>query len=89
MAVVVYVLCLITAMSCAGVLFAAYRRSGATLLVWSSLCFAGLALNEVLVLVDLYVVPGTSLRLMRSLAGLLAMVLMLVGLILHTRDNTE
>ena len=42
---VVYVLCALTALACAVLLFRGYRASGARLLLWSAVCFAGLTLN--------------------------------------------
>ena len=53
MAELVYGLCALTSAGCAALLFQGYRRSGTRLLFWSSLCFAGLALNNALLFVDL------------------------------------
>ena len=89
MALLVYVLCFVTALGCSVVLFTAYRRSGAPLLLWSSLCFAALAANETIVLLDIYVIHGISLLLARRVAGLVAVLLMLVGLIIHSRGTSE
>jgi hypothetical protein len=51
------------------------------LLLWCSFCFVGLALNNVLLFVDLFVVPEIDLEIWRSLTALSALVLMLIGLI--------
>ncbi|HYD00911.1 MAG TPA: DUF5985 family protein [Phycisphaerales bacterium] len=52
------------------------------LLLWSSLCFAGLALNNVLLVVDKVLMgPETDLTLWRSAAALMALGVMLYGLI--------
>ena len=68
----VYVLCLATSALCAALLTRAYLRSGARLLLWSAVCFALLALNNLLVVADVLFFPQadmTYLRLLASLAG--------------------
>lgn len=67
---------------CAGLLIRSYRAQKTPLLLWCSLCFAGLALNSVLLFTDLFVVPELSLELVRNATALVSLVLMLVGLIL-------
>lgn len=81
----VYVLCMVTSMLCAGLLLRSYRKTRGRLLMWSSLCFVGLALNNILLLVDLAVVPTIDLRLVRSGSGIVALVLLLVGLVWESR----
>jgi hypothetical protein len=81
MAEVVYILCAATSILCAVLLFRSYRAGRARLLLWSSLCFVGLALNNILLIVDLYVVLGTDLFYLRTLVALGAMVMLLYGLI--------
>lgn len=81
MAEFVYSLCALTAIACAVLLLRGYRRSRTRLLFWSALCFAGLALNNVLLLVDLYVVPDMDLFVARTSVALLAMMVLLYGLI--------
>jgi len=56
MAEVVYILCTATSILCAVLLFRSYRASRTRLLFWSSLCFMGLAVNNVMLILDLYVV---------------------------------
>ena len=45
---VAYLLCAVTSVVCALMLFKGYRGNRTKLLFWSSLCFAGLALNNIL-----------------------------------------
>lgn len=85
MAEFVYVLCLVTSMLCAGLLLRSYRKSPGRLLMWSSLCFVGLALNNIFLLLDLTVVPTIDLRLVRSGSGIVALVLLVVGLVWESR----
>ena len=68
----VYILCLAASALCAALLARAYVRSGARLLLWSAVCFALLALNNLLVVADVLLFPDTdmtNLRLLASLAG--------------------
>ncbi|MBI3964714.1 MAG: hypothetical protein HY329_03680 [Chloroflexi bacterium] len=81
MAGIVYVLCAITALACAALLFRSYVRNRAPLLLWSGLCFAGLTLNNALVFVDLMLVPTVDLSLLRNATALAAIALLLYGLI--------
>ena len=81
MAAAVYLLCALTSIVCATLLIRAYRANRARLLFWSSLCFIGLALNNVLLFVDLVLVPQVDLRTVRDLTALAALAVMLFGLI--------
>jgi hypothetical protein len=85
MAEVVYLLCAATSIVCAVLLYRGYTQSRTRLLFWSSLCFAGLALNNVLLFVDLVVVPSIDLSLVRSIVALLALGLLLIGLAWDSR----
>ncbi len=85
MAEVVYVLCALTSGFCAVLLIRSYRQQRSRLLLWSSLCFAGLAVNNALLVVDLVVVPDVDLALVRSGGAALAMLMLLIGLIWEAR----
>ena len=85
MAETVYILCALTSIACAVMLFRGYARSRTRLLLWSSLCFVGLAVNNVLLFVDKVVFAnGPDLTLYRSLAALAALLLLVYGLIWDT-----
>jgi len=77
----IYLLCAATSLLAAGMLLRHYTRRRTRLLLWSSLSFSGLALNNVLVYFDLVLFTGVDLSLIRSAAGALAMVALLYGLI--------
>ncbi|HVY39615.1 MAG TPA: DUF5985 family protein [Polyangia bacterium] len=81
MAAAVYLLCALTSILCATLLIRAYRTNRARLLFWSSLCFIGLALNNVLLFVDLVLVPQVDLRMVRNVTALAALSIMLFGLV--------
>jgi hypothetical protein len=82
---IVYILCAATSALCAGLLLRGYRRSGARLLFWSALCFIGLALNNVLLIVDVRVVPGLDLSTWRMVPAVAGGALLLYGLIWESR----
>ncbi len=86
MAEAVYVLCALTSIACAVLLFRGFRQSRTNLLFWSSLCFAGLAANNVLLFADLVLVPGIDLSLVRSSIALVAVMVLLIGLVLEPRS---
>jgi hypothetical protein len=81
MAITVYVLCAVTSIACAILLWRGYRRDSARLLLWSSLCFVGLAANNVLLFVDLVAVPGVDLSLWRNLTAVGGLALLVGGLV--------
>lgn len=86
MASVVYALCALTSMLCAGLLWRAYRASRARLLLWSSLSFIGMAFNNLLLFVDLVVFPtAVDLSLYRSLVAATSVMVLLLGLIWDSR----
>lgn len=85
MAILVYALCAATSIACAVLLLRGYRSSRSGLLLWSGLCFAGLATNNVLLLIDKRMVPAVDLSLVRSLPALAGVALLLYGLVWETR----
>jgi hypothetical protein len=86
MAEAVYLLCAATSLLCALLLLRAYLDQRTRLLLWSTLCFAFLTLNNILLFVDLIIVPYTvDLSLWRSSTALAGIVLLLFGLIWESR----
>jgi hypothetical protein len=81
MATLIYGLCALTAFLCAYLLLHAYARSRYRLLLWSGLCFAGLTLNNVLLVLDKIMFPLEDLSLWRAVVALIAMAVLLYGLI--------
>lgn len=77
----IYLLCALTALTCAWLLLRAYGRSKYRLLLWGGLCFAGLTLNNILLIVDKFIVPYVDLSVWRSLLALMAALVFLYGLI--------
>jgi hypothetical protein len=87
MASAVYMLCAVTSLACAVLLFRGYRRSRAHFLLWSSLCFVGLAMNNVMLFVDRVILPeqsqllGVDFPVWRSGFALAGLLLLVYGLI--------
>lgn len=77
----VYLLCAGTALTCSVLLFRGFRRDGARLLLWCSLFFLSLALENAMLFFDLIIIPQFDLVLLRTPIALIGVVLLLVGLI--------
>jgi hypothetical protein len=78
---IIYGLCALTSGACAWLLLRRYAQARHRLLFWSGLCFVGLTINNVLLVLDRVVLPMGDLSLWRLLSGLVALLLLLFGLI--------
>jgi hypothetical protein len=81
MSAIIYGLCALTALGCALLLLRGYRRSRYRLLLWSGLCFAGLTINNLLLVLDKVAFPQGDLSIPRTLVALVSMIVLLFGLI--------
>jgi uncharacterized protein DUF5985 len=77
----VYILGALTTLVCALLLIRGYFRSRAKLLLWSSLCFFGLTISNLLIFADLILFPNVDLYFWRLTSAALAMIVMVYGLI--------
>jgi hypothetical protein len=77
----VYLLCFATSSACAYLLARSYRRTSARLLLWSALCFLLLAVNNLMVILDLLVLPQVNLGLARLGVSLAALLVLLFGFV--------
>jgi hypothetical protein len=77
----VYILCFITSTACSWLLARNYARTGARLLMWSSICFALLAANNAVVFVDALMVADLDLSLLRLGLSFAAVCILLFGFI--------
>jgi hypothetical protein len=84
MVIIVYVLCAATALACSILLLRGFLKNRARLLLWSGLCFAFLALDNVFLFFDQIVVPDVNLAVWRSPTALLGISLLLFGLVWDT-----
>lgn len=85
MATTVYVLCAVLSALCAVLLLRSYLAERLRLVLWTALCFAGLAVNNLLLVVDRRILPDVDLGLLRDASGLLAVSVLLFGLIWESR----
>ncbi|MBI3264393.1 MAG: hypothetical protein HYZ58_14770 [Acidobacteria bacterium] len=85
MAEVVYALCAITSILCAALLLRSFRRTRARLLLWSSICFIGLAASNTVLVLDLIVFREVDLSVWRTLLGAVSLLMLDFGLLWETR----
>jgi hypothetical protein len=82
---IIYLLCVATSLLCAYLLARAYRLGRTKLLIWSALCFALLALNNLVVAADVLLLPTIDLTVLRLATSLAAVVVLLYGFIWEVR----
>jgi Family of unknown function (DUF5985) len=83
----VYVLCLLTSAACAGLLGRSYGQTGTRLLLSSSVCFAFLAANNLVLVLDLVIWPQRDLRLLRILLSLAAVISLIWGFVWEAEEE--
>ncbi|HEU4430702.1 MAG TPA: DUF5985 family protein [Myxococcota bacterium] len=81
---IVNVLGSLTVLLCAGLLLRGYLRTRQRLLLWSGLCFVGLTFSNLLLIVDLTVVPHIDLYSLRLGIGAASMLLLQYGLVFES-----
>ena len=85
---IVYVLCFLTSAACAWLLGRSYNRTGTRLLLWSSICFALLAANNLVLVFDLVVWrDNVDLRLIRQSFALAAVASLIWGFIWEVEEE--
>jgi hypothetical protein len=78
----VYFLCFLASVCCGYLLVRSYLGSKARLLLWSAACFVLLALNNLMLFVDLVLLPqSVDLSILRGVLGLSAVATLLSGFI--------
>ena len=85
----VYILCFLTSAACAWLLGRSYLANRTRLLLWSSICFIFLALNNLALVLDLVVWPSpeVDLRLPRLLLALAAAVSLIWGFVWEVEER--
>jgi hypothetical protein len=81
LAQIVYILCGLTSLSCTLLLFGRYRKTRVDLLFWSAIGFFAFTITNVLLYVDLVMVPDMDLAILRNSITLVGTTLLLYGLI--------
>jgi len=80
-----YVLAVLTCLACTVLLWRSYLRTGLRLLLWSTLCFVGLTMSNLLLFFDLALTgPEVDLRAWRLAAALVGLAFLLYGFIFET-----
>lgn len=80
-AVLVYALCASAAFLCTVLLARGYLKTRTRLLFWSAICFGCLTVNNLLVIVDLVILPELNLAIWRTLAALVGVSVLLFALL--------
>lgn len=81
MADFVYIVCTLTSAACALLLLRGYRRTRRRLLLWTFVAFGGLTISNMLVWVDLRMLPEVDLAMWRLIPATLGLVALCYGLI--------
>ena len=81
METLVYTSCAVTSVLCAWLLLRFYYRTRYRLLLWSGLCFAGLAMSNLALVSDKLMFAQISFGSFRLLLALVALLPLLYGLI--------
>ena len=85
---ILYLMAVLTCLACTVLLGRGYMHTGVRLLLWSTLCFVGLSISNVLLFFDLVVFPtSVDLRLWRLAAALVGLLFLLYGFIWESEDN--
>lgn len=77
----VYLLCFLTSATCAWLLMRSYLLVRGQMLFWSALCFGLLAVNNLLVILDMLVVHSIDLGIYRLIASMAAVSVLVFGFI--------
>lgn len=78
---IVYILCTLTSLLTAILLMRNYFRSGVRFLLWSGLCFVGLALGNLLLLIDMTLWPWNDLSVLRIVPAVAGFGVLIYGFI--------
>jgi hypothetical protein len=81
MAELIYGLCTILSLAIAVMLWRQQRRLPTRMIYWTALCFSGLALSNLVLVLDKLVFPELDLRVLRHSISLLSIGLLLFGLV--------
>ncbi|MEO8175754.1 MAG: DUF5985 family protein [Sphingomicrobium sp.] len=83
----VYVLCFLTSGACAWLLGRSHRHTGNRLLLWSSVCFALLAANNLVLVLDLVILPHFDFAIVRLLLSLSAVTSLIWGFVWEVEEQ--
>lgn len=78
---IIYSLCTFTSFFCAWMLFRSYKKQRSRLLLWSTLCFTFLFLNNLILVFDQIIFPLVDLKTIRYSISVVALMFLLYGLV--------
>jgi hydrogenase/urease accessory protein HupE len=78
---IVYFLCAITSLGCTVLLINRYRKARIGLLFWSAVAFLAFTITNILLFIDLVLVPNMDLSVIRNVITLGGVLVMVYGLI--------
>jgi hypothetical protein len=81
----VYLLCAATALACCVLMLRGYRHRWVPLLLWCGLCFLALTVENLILFIDLVLIPEKDLSAFHIAAALIGVTLLLYGLIWEVR----
>jgi uncharacterized protein DUF5985 len=81
-----YILCILSSVACTLLLFRSYLQNRVRLLLWGTVCFIGLSINNILLFLDLVLFPHVDLRWLRIMSSLTGMLFLVYGLIWDSED---
>ena len=82
MAEAVYLACAVFSAACATLLLRSWAQTRTRLILWTALCFVGLAANNVLLFVDLVLLgPALDLSVTRAATAFASLALLVAGLV--------
>ena len=86
---VLYLTAVLTCLACTVFLGRAYLHNRVRLLLWSTLCFVGLTMSNILLFFDLVVYPTeVDLRVWRHTTALVGLMFLLFGFIWESEDRS-
>lgn len=81
LAAIVYILCATTSLICSILLMRAYAHNRMRLLLWSSICFICIVINNLWLVADLILVQSIDFSLVRLLSMLVGLCILIYGLV--------
>lgn len=83
----VYTLCFLASSACAFLLARGYARTKTPLLWWSAICFAFLGASNLVLVMDLLILPTIDLSIARSLLALAGVAALLFSFIWQVEEG--
>jgi len=80
----VYLMCALTSILCAILLYLHYKKNRTRLLLWSGICFLCLALNNIMLFIDLVLASQIDLSVARTLPAVIGFGVLVWGFIWDT-----